>query len=163
MFSLRDLRFVFCSRDLDVLRAQRIIGFFILITHKSTMSGNLLWFWSSVTLSLWFTVKLLFCFQRRPEKQCLLVWVSSASHSKRECDTYTLYFNSPLCHLTGALFTGIYGLWNVYVFAVIFLYAPSSSPPANGKIRMKMYADTCTRTPHARTHECTQTYAPFVL
>ena len=28
MFSLRDLRFVRCSRDIDVLRAQRIIGFF---------------------------------------------------------------------------------------------------------------------------------------
>ena len=27
-----------CLRDLDVLRAQRIIGFFILITHKSTRS-----------------------------------------------------------------------------------------------------------------------------
>ena len=27
MFSLRDLRFVLYSRDLDVLRAQRIIGF----------------------------------------------------------------------------------------------------------------------------------------
>ena len=27
MFSLRDLRFVLCSRDLDVLRAQRIMGF----------------------------------------------------------------------------------------------------------------------------------------
>ena len=38
MFSLRDLRFVFCSRDLDVLRAQRIMDFFILITHKSTRS-----------------------------------------------------------------------------------------------------------------------------
>ena len=35
MFSLRDLRFVLCSRDLDVLRAQRIIGFFVLVTHKS--------------------------------------------------------------------------------------------------------------------------------
>ena len=38
MFSLYDLRFVFCSRDLDVLRAQRIMGFFICITHKSTRS-----------------------------------------------------------------------------------------------------------------------------
>ena len=28
MFSLRDLRFVLRSRDLDVLRAQWIIGFF---------------------------------------------------------------------------------------------------------------------------------------
>ena len=28
MFSLRDLRFLRCSRDLDELRAQRIIGFF---------------------------------------------------------------------------------------------------------------------------------------
>ena len=29
MFSLRDLRFVLCSRDLDVLRAQRIVGFYL--------------------------------------------------------------------------------------------------------------------------------------
>ena len=38
VFSLLYLRFVFCSRDLDVLRAQRIMGFFILITHKSMRS-----------------------------------------------------------------------------------------------------------------------------
>ena len=37
ILSLRDLCFVFCSRDLDVLRAQRIIGFFI-FTHRSTGS-----------------------------------------------------------------------------------------------------------------------------
>ena len=30
-FSLVNLRFALCSRDLDVLRAQRIIGFFILL------------------------------------------------------------------------------------------------------------------------------------
>ena len=29
MFSLLDLRFALCSRDLDVLRAQRIIGFYL--------------------------------------------------------------------------------------------------------------------------------------
>ena len=29
MFSLRDLRFVLCSLDLDLLRAQRIIGFIL--------------------------------------------------------------------------------------------------------------------------------------
>ena len=40
MFPLRDLCFVFCSRDLDVLRTQRIMGFFIFITHKSTRSEN---------------------------------------------------------------------------------------------------------------------------
>ena len=40
MFSLRDLHFVLCSRDLDMLRAQRIMDFFILITHKSTRSVN---------------------------------------------------------------------------------------------------------------------------
>ena len=40
MFSLRDLRFVLCSRDIDVLRAQRIMGFFSLITHKSTRSES---------------------------------------------------------------------------------------------------------------------------
>ena len=40
MFSLCDLRFLLCSRDLDVLCAQRFIGFFVLITHKPTRSGN---------------------------------------------------------------------------------------------------------------------------
>ena len=36
MFSLHDMRFLLCSFHLDLLlRAQRIIGFFILITHKS--------------------------------------------------------------------------------------------------------------------------------
>ena len=38
MFSLRELRFALGSRDLDLLRAQRIIGIFILISHKSTRS-----------------------------------------------------------------------------------------------------------------------------
>ena len=42
MLSLRDLLFVFCSRDLDVQRAQRIMGFYILVTHKSTRSDNVI-------------------------------------------------------------------------------------------------------------------------
>ena len=34
------MRFVLCSRDLDVIRAQRIIGFFFIpITHKSPRSA----------------------------------------------------------------------------------------------------------------------------
>ena len=41
MFSQRDLRFVLCSLDLDVLRAQRSMGFLLnLTTHKSTRSEN---------------------------------------------------------------------------------------------------------------------------
>ena len=40
MFSQRDLRFALCSPDDDVLGVQRIVGFFILITHKSTGSEN---------------------------------------------------------------------------------------------------------------------------
>ena len=40
MFSLRDLCFLLCSRDLNVLRAQRIMGILNLITHKSTKSEN---------------------------------------------------------------------------------------------------------------------------
>ena len=32
---------------------------------------------------------------------------------------YVVYF-------VGALFTGIYGMWNVYVMSIMFLYAPSS-------------------------------------
>ena len=51
MFSLRDLRLVLCSRDLDVLRAQRIIGLFlILITHKSTRSENRITWWQNLLL-----------------------------------------------------------------------------------------------------------------
>ena len=40
MFSLRELRFVLCSLYLRVPRVQRIMGFFILITHKSMRSEN---------------------------------------------------------------------------------------------------------------------------
>ena len=40
MFLLLDLHFLLCSSELDVLRAQRIIGFIILITHKSVRSEN---------------------------------------------------------------------------------------------------------------------------
>ena len=40
MFLLRDLRFVLCSRDHDVLCAQKVIGSFILVTHKSLGSEN---------------------------------------------------------------------------------------------------------------------------
>ena len=39
-FHVFSLRFVLCSRDLGVLRAQRIMGFLILITHKPTRSEN---------------------------------------------------------------------------------------------------------------------------
>ena len=37
------LRCVCVSHDLDLLRAQRIMGLFILITHKSTGSANSIW------------------------------------------------------------------------------------------------------------------------
>ena len=40
MFSLCDLHFVLCARDPNVQRAQRIMGLFILITHKSTRSHD---------------------------------------------------------------------------------------------------------------------------
>ena len=42
MFSLLDLRFALWSLYLHVLRTQRILGFFIVITHKSTGSENLI-------------------------------------------------------------------------------------------------------------------------
>ena len=49
MFSLRDLRSVLCSRDLDVLHAQRIMDFFILITLKSMRLENpITWYDTSV-------------------------------------------------------------------------------------------------------------------
>ena len=45
MFSLRDLRFLLCSFEPDVLRAQRIMDFFILVTHKSIRSENPVTWW----------------------------------------------------------------------------------------------------------------------
>ena len=40
MFSLLDLHFGLWSLYLHVLRTQRVLGFFIVITHKSTRSEN---------------------------------------------------------------------------------------------------------------------------
>ena len=55
MFLLHDLRVVVCSRDLDIQRAQRIIGFLILITHKSARSEIRSHGWGSQRFSkLWY-------------------------------------------------------------------------------------------------------------
>ena len=40
MFSLLDLSFLLSSSDLDILRVQRIMGFFVLVTHKSMRSED---------------------------------------------------------------------------------------------------------------------------
>ena len=60
MSSLRDLCFALCSHEVDILRAQRIMGSFILITHKSTrskirwgkLSSNAFPSWRSSEISL---------------------------------------------------------------------------------------------------------------
>ena len=55
MFSLRDLRFVLCSLDLDLLWCAKDHGLFILITHKSTRSENpITWLLTALKVaSLW--------------------------------------------------------------------------------------------------------------
>lgn len=35
---------------------------------------------------------------------------------------------------TSALFTGVYGMWNIYIFALIVLYAPSHKQWTQGSI-----------------------------
>ena len=48
MFSLRDLHFALCSFELDVLRAQRIIGFFYLYypqINEIRRSDHVVQFW----------------------------------------------------------------------------------------------------------------------
>lgn len=42
------------------------------------------------------------------------------------------YFIFDVAFGVGALFTGIYGMWNVYVFSMVILYAPSSAAPVTG-------------------------------
>ena len=54
------LGFVLCSRDVDVLRAQRIIGFFILITHKSTRSENWITWWALGQVSRFVSTRYLY-------------------------------------------------------------------------------------------------------
>ena len=56
MFSLRDLRLLLSSLDLDVLRAQRIVG---LITHRSTRSEYPIT-WLLQTSSFFVEVKITF-------------------------------------------------------------------------------------------------------
>ena len=47
MFSLCDLHFLLCSHEPNILRAQRIMGFFIVITHKSTgLENQITWMYS---------------------------------------------------------------------------------------------------------------------
>ena len=55
-FSLRDLHFLLCSLELDKLWVQRIMGFFILITHKLTRSDNLITWATMPNTFSWKTV-----------------------------------------------------------------------------------------------------------
>ena len=56
MFSLLDLSFVLCSRDLDILRAQRIMGFLlnypqsIEVRKSNHVAGNVCDTWKCVTI-----------------------------------------------------------------------------------------------------------------
>ena len=53
MFSLLYLRFVLCSRDLEVLCVQRIMGIFILIAHKPKRSENPIAWFLEIFVAIW--------------------------------------------------------------------------------------------------------------
>lgn len=48
--------------------------------------------------------------------------------------------------ISSALFTGIYGMWNVYVFSVVILYAPTSAAPATDELEEQERLELRSRT-----------------
>ncbi|KAJ7383344.1 hypothetical protein OS493_028422 [Desmophyllum pertusum] len=59
--------------------------------------------------------------------------------------------------VSSALFTGIYGMWNIYVFSVVFLYAPSHASPATDNAeeheRLELRSRTEVRVTEGETEE----------
>ena len=125
MFSLRDLRSVLCSLNLNVLRAQRIICFFILITHKSTRSEN--WItWLERVSHIWALNRDLYMLYRMPRHASLTPSVVNQAHKQTVVSFYwTAWVAYRWCNRKIIMLK----IWVTEVWRELFLRIPTDCLP----------------------------------